>query len=638
MTKKIFIGLFFLLVCQAVHSKTVSIQDFFKNPAMTNVKISPDGTHIAFTVFKDKEHFLTIVNRETKEAHGYEYGNSTRVFDFHWVSNSRIIVEAARFVGFLDTKGGRPSIWGINVDGSKRTLLFDGKANSGYRILSLLENDPEKILIEKYHFADEGVSKIHSLNVNNGNLDYLADQPSEGVSRSIVNSKGSARLGFRYEEKGNDEFGKGTTSIYYKKPNTEKWNKLNFKGFKPGNNLQPIAISKDDRYAYFLSDVETKTNALFQFDLKNGTRQMIFHNETVDLGSPVFVGDRELIGIRYDEDFDRIKFIDNEHPKTNLYKSLYASFPDSNVYITSTTADDRLSVIYVNSDTNPGDYYLFDNKEKRLSMIGKSRPWIKPEDMAQMNPILYTARDGTKIHGYLTLPQGKRKDLPLIINPHGGPHGPRDKWSFNPEVQFLANRGYAVLQMNFRGSGGYGKEFEQTGYRKWGREMQDDVTDATLWAIEKGIADKDRICIYGGSYGGYATLAGVVREPDLYKCGLGYVGVYDLPTMKVYGDIPQSRFGQKYLDKVLGTSDEELMANSPARHVDRIKADLFIAHGEDDIRVPMEQYEVLKKNLDAIGKPFKSMLKDEGHGYQKEENRYEFYGEMEKFFKKNIGN
>ncbi|MFT5995371.1 MAG: dipeptidyl aminopeptidase/acylaminoacyl peptidase, partial [Glaciecola sp.] len=196
------------------------------------------------------------------------------------------------------------------------------------------------------------------------------------------------------------------------------------------------------------------------------------------------------------------------------------------------------------------------------------------------------------------------------------------------------NRGYAVVQINFRGSGGYGDAFEEAGYRKWGREMQDDVTDATLWAVEQGYADKDRLCIYGGSYGGYSALMGVVREPDLYQCAMGYVGVYSMPIFYTHGDIPKRASGVKYLERVIGTDQEVMLANSPAYNVDKIKAALFIAHGKKDVRVPMEQYYALTEALDKIGKPYESMLREEGHGYSLEQNRYDLYNKMITFFDK----
>jgi dipeptidyl aminopeptidase/acylaminoacyl peptidase len=282
---------------------------------------------------------------------------------------------------------------------------------------------------------------------------------------------------------------------------------------------------------------------------------------------------------------------------------------------------------------------MLDLKKNKLRPLVNTRGWIKASEMAEMRPIKVTARDGVELHGYLTLPKGKDpKNLPLVVNPHGGPHGPRDSWGFNPEIQLMANRGYAVLQINFRGSGGYGIDFQKSGHMKWGREMQDDVTDATLWAVEQGYADKNRLCLYGGSYGGYATLQGLVREPDLYKCGIGYVGVYDLKKMRTCGDIVSRGGGGKdFLNRVIGKDDDELEANSPAYNTDKIKAKVFLAHGEDDVRVPMCQLNSLVDSLEKSGVEHEVMTRDEGHGYHDPQNKIDFYTRLLSFLDENIG-
>ena len=220
--------------------------------------------------------------------------------------------------------------------------------------------------------------------------------------------------------------------------------------------------------------------------------------------------------------------------------SLMRAFPGSNVRITSTTADGSLAIVFVDSDVNPGDYYLFDTKTMRAEFLRATRTWIDPRQMRPRKPIEVTARDGVKLHGYLTQPAGTGPQ-PLVVLPHGGPHGIRDTWEFDWEAQLLASRGYAVLQINFRGSAGYGMDFETAGYRQWGAGMQDDVTDATRWAIEQKVTEPNRICIFGGSYGAFAALMGAAREPDLYRCAVGYAGIYDLELMLSSADIPESR-------------------------------------------------------------------------------------------------
>lgn len=257
-----------------------------------------------------------------------------------------------------------------------------------------------------------------------------------------------------------------------------------------------------------------------------------------------------------------------------------------------------------------------------------------------MKPISLKARDGTTLHGYITIPRrSDGRNLPLVLHPHGGPHGPRDVWGFNPEVQFLASRGYAVLQVNFRGSGGYGNAFERMGYRKWGTAMVDDMTDAVRWAVSQGIADPDRICTYGASYGGYAALQSVVRESELYKCAIGYVGIYSLPLWMKDGDIPKRESGRHYLNQVMPETLAEQQAQSAAYNVDRINVPVMLVHGAKDERVPISQYRLLVDRLAKAGKPPEVTIVEakEGHGFYDVDNNVKLYSAMQAFLDKHIG-
>jgi dipeptidyl aminopeptidase/acylaminoacyl peptidase len=292
----------------------------------------------------------------------------------------------------------------------------------------------------------------------------------------------------------------------------------------------------------------------------------------------------------------------------------------------------------VHSDRNPGSYYIYNAKTHKVQFLFNAMNGIDPDQMAAMKPVTFKARDGLLIHGYLTLPNGQSKNLPLIIHPHGGPFGIRDEWGFDPEVQFLAYHGYAVLQVNYRGSGGYGMAFQQAGYQQWGGKMQDDLTDATEWAIKQGIADPKRICIYGASYGGYATLEGVVKEPDLYKCGIGYAGVYDLTLLRDSANNLQRRGLIPFMKRTLGDDETELKAHSPVFHVKAIKADLMLAHGGADHTVDIAHANELRAALDKIGKHYEWLYyPNEGHGFYKTDHRVVFYNDLLNFLNQEIG-
>ena len=309
-------------------------------------------------------------------------------------------------------------------------------------------------------------------------------------------------------------------------------------------------------------------------------------------------------------------------------------------YDINTTSEDKsenIRIIYAGGDRTYGTYYTYNVKEDKLTKIADLAPWIKEEDMVPMHPITYTSRDGLTIEGYLTLPKGytmeNAKNLPVVVNPHGGPWA-RDSWGYNPEVQFLANRGYAVLQMNFRASTGYGRKFTELGYKQWGQTMQNDITGGVEGLKKKEIADPKRVAIYGGSYGGYATLAGVTFTPDLYACAIDYVGVSNLftfmqtipPYWKPLLDMMYEMVGDPVKDK------EMMEKYSPVFHVDQIKAPLFIAQGANDPRVNKAESDQMVEALKKRGIEVEYMVKDnEGHGFHNEENKFDFYRAMEKF-------
>jgi dipeptidyl aminopeptidase/acylaminoacyl peptidase len=302
--------------------------------------------------------------------------------------------------------------------------------------------------------------------------------------------------------------------------------------------------------------------------------------------------------------------------------------------------DDRLFMVRVYGDRNPGEYFLFDASTGQAKFLLAQRSWIKPETMAAMKPVSIKARDGQQLHGYLTLPPGREaKDLPLVVMAHGGPHGVRDVWGFDPEVQLLASRGYAVLQLNFRGSAGYGSAFRMAGYGQWGDAMVRDLLDGMQWVVGQGIADPKRVCAYGASYGAFAALQGAALAPDAFRCTAGYVGVYSIPLMFKDGDIPEEESGRNFLHRVHPESSAEQQAQSPAYNVDKIRIPVMLVQGAKDVRVPISQYRMLKDRLEDAGNPPEITIveRKEAHGFYDFQNQVDLYNTMEKFLDKHIG-
>ena len=339
----------------------------------------------------------------------------------------------------------------------------------------------------------------------------------------------------------------------------------------------------DDKRFYWLGRTPTSTLGLYAVDPATGVKQALFEDPDNDLDINPFSD--QPGGVVWSFDYDAhqhivatetmpglpaIHILDADDPKGQFLAQLYQAFPNQKVVITSNTRDHSKMVVKVSSDKNPGDFYLFDTKTNKAELLFSSKTEIDPDAMAAMQPISFKARDGLQLHGYLTTPPGvAAKNLPMILMVHGGPHGIRDEWGWNPEVQFFADRGYAVLQVNYRGSGGYGMRFQDAGYRHWGTTMQDDLADGVQWAIQQGTTDPKRVCIYGASYGGYAAFENAIRYPDLYKCIVGYVGLYDLELANEHYYVRHYAGGELANAVELGTDAAELKAYSPADQIGR---------------------------------------------------------------------
>jgi prolyl oligopeptidase PreP (S9A serine peptidase family) len=378
---------------------------------------------------------------------------------------------------------------------------------------------------------------------------------------------------------------------------------------------------------------------LYRIDLASQEIQELYSHAEVDIDGLVtdFL-DQKAVGVRVYTDRPEVHWLEPEDPAANLLAKLEKAFPGHAVRITSTTSDGRLATVFVYSDVNPGDYYLFDTQAGAATYLKATRDWVDPDDVRPKESIRFEARDGLPLHGYLTRPHAGAGPYPLVILPHGGPHGVRDRWEFDWEVQLLANRGYAVLQVNFRGSGGYGRRFQASGFGEWGARMQDDLTDATRWAIEEGIASEGRICIFGSSYGGYAALMGAVREPGLYRCVVGHAGVYDLELMHSTGDIRYTRLGQSYLGDVLGNDKSLMRARSPAHNAERIEVPVLLVHGTDDGRADYRHAQQMRRALERNDKPYEWIaLRGEGHGITDEASRAEVYTSILAFLDRYLG-
>ncbi|MCE3004982.1 MAG: S9 family peptidase [Xanthomonadaceae bacterium] len=624
-----------------------SMDQFLRHDQFVDVKLSPDGKYIAASMMTSADAgVLVILDRATLKPTGtMRLRGRTFVNDFDWANNERIVLTIAESQGSETNPAATGEIYATNWDGTRQELLIGPRAGNdgrptrrprgieGASIIDTLPNDDKNILVNVYPVGnDEGTyPKVERLNIYTGNRSVLSRAP-------VLNAQflTDGRQQVRFAWAGGVATG-STAKLYYRKDNDAEWKLVNDESAS-GVAIWPTAFTADFKQAYLVADEKEGPDTVYLWDPETDTRTKVARDDNVDplgvLSNRLGVG----YGVVFMDGEPRIENFDKTSPDAITLSTLLNSFPDRWVTITSYTADGKELTFRTWSDKDPGTYYLLDRDRKATYMLGV-RDWIDKDKMADKQPIQFKARDGLTIHGYLTVPPGSDgKNLPMIVNVHGGPFGPYDSWGFDWEVQLLASRGYAVLQPNFRGSGNYGRQFTKLGYQQWGGTMQDDVTDATLWAIEQGIADKDRICIYGGSYGGYAAGMGIAKEPDLYRCAVGYVGVYDLGMLYTRGDIGQRDSGERFLAEAVGGGRENLNSRSPNKLVDRIKAPILLVAGGEDFRAPPEHSEVFHKSLQRAGKTSELMIDDdEGHGFYKLDSRQAFYGRMLAWFDRYIG-
>ncbi|HEX5693645.1 MAG TPA: S9 family peptidase [Arenimonas sp.] len=619
------LAILFALPTAALAQPTrLPVGDFFKDPEFTSVSLSPSGKYITVSVPQGDRTLLAAFEVEGMKLVGkWDFGARKHIDRVSWVNDERFLMYVSEKLGRFDFRVGTPDVYASNVDGTQRADM----PNLGYYgIVDKNWDDPRTILVQRS--VDSAF--LSKYDVYDGRVITVATAPVRFGS-FILDHEGEVRYAVGREE---------DLEMVTLRRDGDRWTTIHTSEMG-GAVRSPVTFDGENKRVFFEVSDEGEPTKLVLRDPESDEEAVVAANPNVDSLTYLMSSDeRELLAVAYMDGVPNYVFVNKDHPESKVYAGLINAFPDRAVSFDGISRDGSKILLRAYSDIEPPAYYLFNRDTGSAQFLLASRDWIKPEQMSEMTPISFLARDGTRVHGYLTVPQGSDgKDLPLVLHPHGGPHGPRDMWGFNPDVQFLANRGYAVLQVNFRGSGGYGTAFERKGYRNWGTTMIDDMTDAVDWAIERGIADKDRVCVYGASYGGYAALQTVVREPDKYQCTIGYVGVYSLPLMFKDGDIPESASGRNYLARVLPEGLAAQQLQSPAYNVDKIRIPVMLVQGAKDQRVPISQYKLLKEKLAEAGRPVEvDIVEDkEGHGFYDYDNQVELYTAIEAFLDKHIG-
>jgi len=610
-----------------------TVEDYFGNPKGFTFRFSPDGKYLSYRQSDDngKQH-VYVKNLATDEAKKVIVEGDELIRGYGWLNNTRLY--------YTMDKGGDENyhVYAINFDGTndKDLTPFEGvRAN----FTDLLDEDKDHIIVE-LNKNNPQIFEPYKLNVVSGAIEQLfenddAANPISGYSfdkngklKGYAKLRDGVNLDMYYED------GNGGYALIKQLSWKDNFGIISF---------NYATENPDD--AYILTNLETDKAEIVLYDLKaDKTIKKVFSNDKYDVGG---MGLSKMNGYTIDYfsyEGEKSEMVPVSAAFKKLDAAVKANLPGTTYSVLDRTDDENLMMVYVGSDKHYGAYYSYDVKQDKLEELYNTMPHLKPEDMAEMRPITFTSRDGKTIHGYITLPKEalEGNKVPVIVNPHGGPQGIRDSWGFNPEAQLFASRGYATLQVNFRVSGGYGREFLESGFKQVGRKAMDDVEDGLQYVIEQGWVDGKKAAIYGGSHGGYAVLRGLTKTPDLYACGVDYVGVSNLftfmNTIPAYWKPYLKIIKEIWYDEDVAEEKKIMEEVSPVFHIDKIKKPLFVVQGANDPRVNIDESDQIVKGLRDKGVDVPYMVKyDEGHGFGKEENRIELYKAMMGFYAKHLG-
>ncbi|QBR43607.1 alpha/beta hydrolase family protein [Stenotrophomonas indicatrix] len=623
----------------------VDLDRYLRQEAFADIKISPGGEYVAATVPIEAGTALAIYRiADMKMVGTFRPPRNNHAHTFDWVSNERLLVGMAQKLGVLDRPAPTGELFGINANGKGGELLVGYRtAETGLGtnikvkpagmvaafLTDELKDDDRNVLVAVTPFTDNAATQIERMDVSTGRRNAVARAP---IAQAAFTTDARGEVRFAYGV-GPDQKKK----LYYRAGASSEWILLHDEALNPRNEAA-IGFSADGRLAYLQVEQAEGPDVIVSWDPQSNERRTVLRDEIADPARIIHrPGTQVPVGALFMGTTPRTRFFDETSEDARLYRSLETAL-GAPVYITSSTRNGSTVLVESWSGRNPGDFYLYDTLGKRARHLISRSDWIDPAQSADVRAITLQARDGRPLHGFLTVPPGvPMRALPMVVVPHGGPIGVLDDGTYSTETQMLAAAGYAVLQVNFRGSAGYGRAHAQAARKQWGAAMQDDVTDATRWAIEQGIADRERICIYGASYGAYAALMGTVREPGLYRCAAGYVGIYDLPLMYARGDIQSDESGLIYLREWLGRP-KDLVERSPVNLAAQVGVPVLLAAGREDQRAPVVHTERMEAALKQAGTPVQALYyKNEGHGLYNLANQRDYYGHLLAFLSRSLG-
>ena len=623
----------------------VPLAAFVHEDQFSNPRLSPDGKHIAITArVPSGDRFIPVLMMYSVPDMQITGAIRFPVFEvpvaYHWVSPTRLVVAKGREFGSREAPQATGEIVATDIDGKKQEYLFGYRMRNQSSRGDRYGNDRGFGYVEDVSEKRDGRVFITS-RAWEGNHSMLYDVDSIKGTRTLVADLPMPDLTFILQHSGKPRFAIGvddeSRAVEFRFDDASgRWNKIEKDA---GSRYRPFYFSADDSEFIANHSATGGPDTLIRENLATGQRTTLFSDPVGSYTAPLYSSASLPFGAHSAVGIPRVRYFDDKSTDAQLHQLLSAQFPGQYLHFIDFSDDGKLLLFSVKSDRDPGSYYLLNRAAMKADMLFSAMEAIDPAHMSERRPISLKARDGLELHGFMTMPAhaaGTR--LPLVVLPHGGPHGPSDRWFFDEDAQFLASRGYAVLQLNFRGSGGRGVNFQQAGYRQWGDKIIDDLEDATRWAVAQGEVDGARVCAYGASFGAYASMMLAARDPATYKCAVGYVGVYDLKLLGKAQNERTDTYLANTMRKYIGDDRAELDRISPVKLGAKITSPVMLVHGGKDTRAPVEHAHAMRAALTAAGRPPEWFLvADEGHGFYNTANRTAFYEKLEAFLGRHIG-
>lgn len=629
-------------------AQQIPVTDFAKYAELDEVALSPTGEYLALAVPTPdgKETNLQIVKlADGSVLKTLRFGQESHVINVTWTDDDQVTVARAKRFPMEEFKRNMGELMSTNLTGDKQRTLFayvrddltkrGRNKDIGWAFLQkVLDKEPGKALVKFYcgDCGEDGDTVMFKVDTRTGIRQEVERIKDGDVESSLVfDHDGVARVAY-------SENLDGSPKISYRPTQSSDWQPL--PKSLAGHEIAGGVFAEDNNTLYGRISDAGEATQLYKLDLKTGTRTKILGSDNISVGT-ILTGGRNGVpfGITYSTHKPIVQYFDQASPFAQLHAALMKRFAGQVVHFLDFTRDDSKVLFATDSDRTPFNYYLLDRANgNKIVQVGSRMPWFEGKSLSAMRPIEFKTRDGATIYGYYTAPiGGGAGPHPTVVMPHGGPFGVADGWTFDRDAQFLASRGYGVLQVNYRGSGGRGDAFQEQAYRQWGGMIQNDITDGVKYAIEAKLADPARLCMYGASFGGYSALIQPIINPGMYKCTIGYVGVYDLPT-EIDNEERSAEVTERWYARTLGTDMGTLAKDSPARRAREVKVPVMLVHGKSDDNVRMNQFRKMDAALREAGNPAETFLgAGEGHGFANPDNIAELYRRMEQFLDKHIG-